>query len=498
MWSVAVDPTSSQTVYVVEWDSYTADLFVTTNSAASWTLLFPPGYNSAVQVVAVDSSGAVYAGFDYIGDSLYVSTNKGGTWTGVPDGPWDIRYLMLWPGQPGTIVVGSDQGFYMTSNDGASWVGLNGKITSSLITGLAINGSTILTAVQDYSPIASFDNGASWQQFWGSAPPVGEDGIMRFNPGDPNYAYAYTTAGFWYSADGGHTFNAVPAIHFTFNGGHNMIGVDPTNPSTVYVVANNGIFKSANWGVSWSQLSWSFTNASLVVVSPTSSQTVFVGTTAPGLYVTHDGGTTWTQCNLAGVSSTPFALDIDTSSPSIVELGTTWGGVLLSTNGGSTFASYNSGLNMSPASLAGTYVWALCFNPDSTNGMAALATANGIYLSARPGAPWTDISGNAIPKLFTDLAWAGGDLYAATYGEGVIRLGNAGSPFLDPGSPSLTVNGLNLVLHGLIGPAYAIQASSDLINWQTITDIVCTSSSAYFSDPTARNFNKRFYRAVLP
>ncbi len=502
VWSLAVDPTSTQTVYAVEWDNYEPDLFVTTNSGGTWSALLPPGYNNAVQVVAVNASGAVFAGFDYIGDSLYVSTNKGATWAGVPDGPWDVRFLLLWPGQLGKIVLGSDQGLYMTTDEGGAWSGLNGHITSSLLTGLAVNGSTIFSAVQDYSPIYSYDAGATWQLLSGSAPPVGEDGIVRINPSNSNYVYAYTDVGFQYSMNGGLSFDSASAIQFTFAGAHNLIAVDPANPSTVYVVANNGIFKSTDWGVSRASLPWSFTSSSLIVVNPKDSQTIFVGTQGAGLSVTHNGGTTWTPCNLGGAAGYPYALDIDPSNTNVVYVGMTstpngGGGVLLSTNGGSNFASDNTGLNSTQASFSGSYVLALGFNAASTNGMAALATANGIYLSATPGATWTDISGNAIPKLFTDLAWVGNDLYAATYGEGVILLANAGLPFLSVGSPPLTPNGFSLSLHGLIGAHYAIQASTDLILWQTITSFTSTNSLVNFSDPAITSYNHRFYRAKL-
>jgi hypothetical protein len=500
--SLAADPTSPQTAYVVEWANYYPDLFATYDAGSNWTQLYPQNnntnqFNNAAQDVVVDGAGTVYASFD---GSLYVSTDHGTNWVNVPGAGWDIRLIITWPGQPEQFVLGSDQGLFMTSDGGTNWTGLNGNIKSSLLTGLAVNGSTILTAVQDYGPLASYDGGASWQSFSGC-----EDGEVRFNPGNPNFAYAYTTCGFQYSADGGHTFNSVSAINFTFNGGHNMICVDAMNPSTVYVVANNGIFQSTNWGVSWTQPTWASTirNPSLVVVSPNDSQTIYVGSKGPLLQVTHNGGATWALCNLGGANGYPYALDVDPSDPNIVEVGMTYppsagGGVLLSTNGGITFYSYNAGLNAISASLAGNYISTLLFSAISTNGMAALATASGVYMSATPGAPWTDISGNAIPKQLTDLAWVGGDLYATTYGEGVIRLANAGFPFLDTGSSSLTPNGFSSVLHGLIGANYVIKASSDLTNWQTITNIITTNALFYFTDPTATNYSRRFYRAAFP
>jgi len=61
----------------------------------------------------------------------------------------------------------------------------------------------------------------------------------------------------------------------------------------------------------------------------------------------------------------------------------------------------------------------------------------------------------------------------------------------------LTTNGFNLMLQGTIGSNYVIQASTDLVNWQTITNFVSTTSPVYFSDPAATNFSQRFYQVVM-
>jgi hypothetical protein len=60
-----------------------------------------------------------------------------------------------------------------------------------------------------------------------------------------------------------------------------------------------------------------------------------------------------------------------------------------------------------------------------------------------------------------------------------------------------TANGLQLMLQGTIGPTYGIQASSNLLQWQTITNITATNSPVYFTDPDATNYSRRFYRSVV-
>jgi len=61
-----------------------------------------------------------------------------------------------------------------------------------------------------------------------------------------------------------------------------------------------------------------------------------------------------------------------------------------------------------------------------------------------------------------------------------------------------TTNGLSLMLQGPVGSNYIIQASTDLINWQAITNFTTTNSPFYFYDPAATNYDHRFYRGVMP
>ncbi len=53
-------------------------------------------------------------------------------------------------------------------------------------------------------------------------------------------------------------------------------------------------------------------------------------------------------------------------------------------------------------------------------------------------------------------------------------------------------------LLGEAGGSYTIQASSNLVNWIALTNVVSTTGTNQFTDPAAPNFNRRFYRAVTP
>jgi hypothetical protein len=62
----------------------------------------------------------------------------------------------------------------------------------------------------------------------------------------------------------------------------------------------------------------------------------------------------------------------------------------------------------------------------------------------------------------------------------------------------LASNGLNFVLQISPGLKGHVQVSTDLVNWITLTGFTGTNATIDVHDPAATNFNRRFYRAVVP
>jgi hypothetical protein len=87
--------------------------------------------------------------------------------------------------------------------------------------------------------------------------------------------------------------------------------------------------------------------------------------------------------------------------------------------------------------------------------------------------------------------------------EAMIAAGNR--VYYDPQYP-VTVGPILLLadgtpqvgLTGTPGQTYALQASTDLTNWQTLTNIMLIGSSGQFCDPNATNYFQRYYRASGP
>jgi len=431
--SIAINPSNAQYAFVAEWgNNPNPGVYVTQNAGATpWNLLNTSPCNGAVQVLAFDSNSTLYAGCNF---SAWKSTSLGANWTPMPSASFDIRVIIPdFAGKPGNIAIGSDQGLFLSKDGGNTWQSLNGNIKSSILTGLAVHGSTILTAAQDFETVSSLNGGKSWTN--GGSGALGEDGSVLFNPGNYKYAYFFTTSGFDYSTDGGKTFtfaSQLPATEFPqYSGDGDLIAVDAKNPSTMYVAAVDGVFKSTDWGVDWTlQAAWPITAPVMVAVDPTNSTKIFVGQQNGTLMVSTNGGApgSWSTSTLGCTNcGAPISAAVNPSNPLTVLIGMSAGppngGILVSSDGGMTFALADSGIAPGTYGCEAGAVPHIRFDP-SGSGLVAAATNTGLYTSTNLGGtwPWSNISGNAIPQCFTDLVWSGKQLYVSTGGEGVLHM----------------------------------------------------------------------------
>ena len=360
----------------------------------------------------------------YAGGGIFRSNGGWNNFTETPAGG-DARIILPVPNSS-SILVGSDQGLFESPDFGSLWYPLDGNLANSLITSVAVNnnGSSVLTAVQDYGPIGTFDGGIIWQNLYDAG---GEDGEAAINPGNSSYAYLFTNVGLSYSSDGGRIFqpaNGLGANQWSFDGTINKIAFSPQNYNTMYIATANGVYKSMDWGMNWNSTGWPITSPDSIAVDPRNGQEIIVGNET-AIYVTKDGGAYWSQHNI------PNTVDVAISplNDSIWFIGFSTppaygGGILKSTDGGKTFESFNAGLpNITNLLLLGQpFVTQMAFSANGSD--LALATSGGAYMSAQTSNSWENITGNAIPMYFTGITSNSNGFYASTYGEGVLKLVN--------------------------------------------------------------------------
>lgn len=170
---------------------------------------------------------------------------------------------------------------------------------------------------------------------------------------------------------------------------------------TNHIIA--GTFAS---GIPWP----SATNINALAIDPINTQTLYAGTyDYGGVLKSTDGGTTWTAFNVGFASDTyrVLSLAIDPTNTQIVYAGTSdHGGVLESIDGGITWSAINDGLNPSPYS-----VLSLAINPANTQIVYA-GTDGGVYKTSNGDASWTQVNSEhvntlAINPMDSQIVYAG-------------------------------------------------------------------------------------------
>jgi photosystem II stability/assembly factor-like uncharacterized protein len=196
-------------------------------------------------------------------------------------------------------------------------------------------------------------------------------------PGNPQVAYVATGGGgLWKTMNGGVTWTPIFERQNTFSIGD--IALDPRNPDTIWVgtgEANprnsvsfgDGVYKSTDGGKTWTHMGLEGTERiARIHVHPLDSNIVFVGALGHafgphpdrGVFLTTDGGKTWTKTLYIDESHGVADMDIDIRNPNILYAamwrferkpwtftsGSEQGGIFRSIDGGKTWKKLDQGL----------------------------------------------------------------------------------------------------------------------------------------------------------
>jgi uncharacterized protein (TIGR03437 family) len=308
-----------------------------------------------------------------------------------------------------TIYMATDLGPYKSTDSGATWAQLTVEVNNPFapsgpphVNGIAVDPTNPSTV---YFVGEAFYKSTDGGQTWSAVVPVGftfgqntPGGTLAIDPVMTNVIYttAYTpdsNAIIVKSTDAGVTFapitnvpNGVSAV---------SICTDPSISGVLYAVGGEFVFKSSDFGNTWSQIaSHKTTGAAIfqIFIDPSNGQTIFAISNAAncgppsgavcGLLKTSNGGGSWAPVNLAAneVDSVAF----DTSSGAIYAgavvtgLGVT---AVKSTDGGNTWTPLYNKFNGGNAPL----IVAVDPNINST----VYVLQGGFWESTDSGASWS-------------------------------------------------------------------------------------------------------------
>ncbi len=390
-------------------------LFKSSDAAAQW---IPSGNGlsaNAVNALVVDGANLIAGTAN---NGVYKSTDGGTTWTpsnGTVDlqnpsrnttiGSNDIRALAIVSGASGVVYAATSNGVFRSVNGGVDWLKPDPRFPTD------DNGRAIKNAVEDARSLAVDLKSATRTLYFG------------------------TSGGVFKSTDGGKTavpanaglpgFNAETGLSTTVI---QALVVDPMTAGKVFAATSDGVYRSDNGGTSW-------TLKSPANLTDKSIQALAIQPGAPAAPETP---------NTPAKPATPDTLFAVTRS-----------GVFKTTDGGDTWAAFNTGLPNTDAQsgLTTLSIRALALGSDAIY----VATSDSVYKRNLASGNWTlSNTGQTSADIRSLAIGSGTNVFVGAKGETdafLLKLSPDGksllySTFLGGGN-SDRANGLALGIPGL-------------------------------------------------
>lgn len=417
------------------WAAGGGGFFRSTSSGTSWerTEIGLPASAYIVDFVAATSTPVLFLA---TGSRLYRSGNGGGLWVPLATLPGsDYLYdVSLRRATSNEIAVAAENGAYVSSNGGSTWSGPAPAATGARFSSIeyAANGSIYL-GVEYGDPgilggaivLKSTTAGASWSPLAVQPPTLFGVSILASSPADPQRLFVSDGNGVDTSADGGATWSTL-ALPVSGAGCVQVTALTPhpTLPLALFVgCRSSGVHFTTNIGApawtAWTPANGLTTNSvdpvqsSAIAVHPSypTTPTVYVGTTYGGLFRSTNGGNAWSAINQGFESGNIRALAThprDTGSEAVILAGygdaaTTSTAIYKSQNSGLTWDAANSGLRAEQIRSLAIDATTVDTNPFTSENFTIYAggrserlptTADkdgGIYKSTNAGATWSTI-----------------------------------------------------------------------------------------------------------
>jgi photosystem II stability/assembly factor-like uncharacterized protein len=458
---VAVTAADSQTLYVY-FGGTTANtidlrLAISHDGGASWDSHALPtvdngqfGANTYIYAAPKDANTV------YIGSrDVYKSTDGGQTWANITQsftaaGPQfnftpatakvhaDQRGFAFSPLSPSTIYLGCDGGLWQSTDAGSTFRSLNGNLSLTQFYSITVapnDPSLVYAGSQDNGYQIRLNGSTVWKETT-----TGDAGPIVVNPTDPSTVFVVLDGAIQRWRGQGRTFDRTVATPSTFGETWNATG---SRIAFIPPLAGNGVnsnlyfgtrrlYVSTDLGNTWSSpgedvdLTKGVTSSGADVVTtigigPADSNIIYTGSAQGRVMVTNDAGVTWTDASNGLPDRFVKSIVVDPTNSSVA---------YLSVSGFASshvFMTIDAGQDWMDINgdLPDIPTNALLIDPVDDSTLYA-GTDVGMFRSVNGGLNWQPLSSGMPPVIVSAFAASpDGLIRAATYGRGVYELSAA-------------------------------------------------------------------------
>jgi hypothetical protein len=284
-------------------------------------------------------------------------------------------------GQPLVVGAATSSGYVM---QGGFYYFLRGhtELLGKRNTSLALSGTTLVAGFDGAGVWRSADGGANWTAA-ATQPANAHVRALAVHPSSSSTLYAISYGGGAYvSGDSGANWSACANTGLNLQGMALVIAGD----GRLYAGTEGGIYTSANCA-SWTALNTGLTVDAqkpplAILVDPAAGANLLAGFDGSGVFLSADGGASWTAATTQPTSLRVRALLRSASDNATIYAGSYGAGVFKSTDGGDNWAACAAQpTNLNVLSLARDAV-----------GKFYAGTEGGVFVSADGCASWTAIN----------------------------------------------------------------------------------------------------------
>jgi photosystem II stability/assembly factor-like uncharacterized protein len=355
-------------------------------------------------------------------------------WTALGPYGGQIQKIVYAASAPSHAYMVSTAGFSASQDGGVTWTTV--PVTSQIaLEDVAVDptDATRVYVVGLYPPYLqmSTDAGATLSAVT-SFPSTLYDASQVQTSSDGGLVCVSASLSITCSTDRGQTWGIRAAIPGLANSRLLKLLIDPTNANTFYAsvvlsASDYGIFVTHDGATTWQQtLATGGTDAALdLALAPGSPNTLWAARQGSGVFSSIDGGVTWTASGAGQIIFGTGAIAVSPSNPAILYAGEDGGLVFASTNGGSTWSSVggNNGSGQ---------IFTVAISPAQPMTLLVGGTA-GAWGSTTGGVTWanqsTGVIGTDVMSLSVDptsdriylyLNPGGGGLYGIVNGAAAV------------------------------------------------------------------------------